>query len=113
MRHSLTRTLILATCLAASALGGGCATVQPWQRGRLASPTMQFQFDPEAASQTQTILEITEGATFADSGSGSAGGGAEGSAVGSSSAATRKAMPRQAPPRSRPSTRPGFSGVPR
>ena len=45
MPHRLTRTLILAAGLAAAALGGGCATVQPWQRGRLADPCMVFDAD--------------------------------------------------------------------
>jgi hypothetical protein len=31
--------------LAAAAVTGGCATVQPWQRGRLADPCMQFDAD--------------------------------------------------------------------
>ena len=45
MCHSLTRTIILAAGLAAGALGGGCATVQPWQRGRLADSCMLFDAD--------------------------------------------------------------------
>jgi uncharacterized protein DUF4266 len=53
----------------------GCAHVQPWERERLASPAMQFQVDPYADEQEQTILEITEGATFGGSGPAGAGAG--------------------------------------
>ena len=43
----------------------GCATVRPWERGRLAAPTMQFAVDPYAGEQESTIEEITEGGTYA------------------------------------------------
>ncbi len=36
---------VVLVCLGLSALailGGGCATVEPWQRGRLANPNMVF-----------------------------------------------------------------------
>jgi hypothetical protein len=55
---------------------GGCVTVRPWERGRLASPAMQFQQDPFADEQEQSILEITEGATYASAGAGAGGAGA-------------------------------------
>jgi hypothetical protein len=51
-----------------------CAEVRPWQRERLASPAMQFTFDP-GEEQESSILEITEGSTFAAGGPGSAGAG--------------------------------------
>ncbi len=54
---------------------GGCVTVRPWERGRLASPAMQFQMDALADEREQSILEITEGATFAAAGAGGAGAG--------------------------------------
>ncbi len=54
---------------------GGCARVRPWQRGRLASPAMQFQMAPLADSQRDSVLEITEGSTFPSAGPGSAGAG--------------------------------------
>ena len=54
---------------------GGCARVKPWQRGELAGPAMQFQVDPYAEVQEQSIREITEGATFGGAGAGSAGAG--------------------------------------
>ena len=39
------RTLLVALAAAAAMLTGGCATVQPWQRGRLADPCMIFDAD--------------------------------------------------------------------
>jgi uncharacterized protein DUF4266 len=54
---------------------GGCAQVRPWQRERLASPAMQFELDPYADQQLQTIHEITEGSTFGGGGPGGAGAG--------------------------------------
>ena len=53
----------------------GCKHVPAAQRGRLASPAMQFQMDPVAESQRDSILEITEGATFSSAGPGTAGAG--------------------------------------
>jgi hypothetical protein len=53
----------------------GCARVAPWQRGELANPAMQFEVDPYADVQEQSIREITEGATFGGAGVGSAGAG--------------------------------------
>jgi hypothetical protein len=42
------RTLVVVVLAAAAALiAGGCATVQPWQRGRLADRRMMF--DPNGA----------------------------------------------------------------
>jgi hypothetical protein len=64
------RALAILTLLMA-----GCSTVRPWQRGRLAGPTLQFQLDPYAAAQEHSILEITERGSFAGAGPGSAGGG--------------------------------------
>ena len=55
--------------------GTGCAAVRPWQRERLGSPAMQFQVAPDAHAQMATVLEITEGSTFAGAGPGSAGAG--------------------------------------
>ena len=56
-------------------LAAGCATVKPWQREKLAAPTMQLDPDPEARSGEQSIYEITEGGTFAGGGAGGAGAG--------------------------------------
>jgi hypothetical protein len=57
------RVRILA--LAFVAVAAGCGTVRPWERGRLAAPTMQFSVDPYAGEQESTIEEIAEGGTFA------------------------------------------------
>jgi hypothetical protein len=56
-------------------VGGGCSHVRPWERGRLASPAMQFEYDAYAAGQESSIVEITEGGTFAGNGPGGAGAG--------------------------------------
>lgn len=60
-----------------SLLGGasGCARVRPWERERLASPAMQFQMEPFADGQRDSVLEITEGSTFSSAGPGNAGAG--------------------------------------
>ena len=65
------RTLALLLFVA----GAGCARVRPWQREQLAAPVMQFETDPYADAQERSIREITEGATFAGGGPGSAGAG--------------------------------------
>ncbi len=61
--------MLVATALA------GCKHVPIAQRGRLASPAMQFEMDPVADTQRDSILEITEGATFSSAGPGTAGAG--------------------------------------
>ena len=68
--------LITALLIATAAIGTmGCAEVRPWQRGRLASPTMQFKMAPFADGQEDSVLEITEGGTFPSAGPGGAGAG--------------------------------------
>ncbi len=61
MSHRLTRTLILAAGLAAAAVGGGCATVQPWQRGRLADACMVFDADGSQVAYMAHWQEAREG----------------------------------------------------
>ena len=39
------RALVLIVAAAGAFAAGGCATVQPWQRGRLADPAMLFDAD--------------------------------------------------------------------
>lgn len=59
-------------CLAVAASLCGCETVQPWERGTLARPEMQWQPDPMEASlqgQIHTSKEASSG------GAGAAGGG--------------------------------------
>lgn len=53
----------------------GCTTVRPSQREKLANPSMQFEMDPAAESQRDSILEITEGGTYSSAGPGTAGAG--------------------------------------
>ncbi|MEO8846788.1 MAG: DUF4266 domain-containing protein [Kofleriaceae bacterium] len=53
----------------------GCQHVRASQRERLASPAMQFEMDPVANSQRDSVLEITEGGTYPSAGPGTAGAG--------------------------------------
>lgn len=62
--------LAIALCAVA-----GCTHVRPSQREKLANPSMQFQMDPAAESQRDSILEITEGGTYPSAGPGTAGAG--------------------------------------
>jgi uncharacterized protein DUF4266 len=41
------RVLLVLAITVGAVAAGGCATVQPWQRGRLADPCMQF--DPDGS----------------------------------------------------------------
>ncbi len=73
-RHSptLIRSLArLAACAGLLALGG-CATVQPWEKGNLARPDMQFDGDPLRSRFEQHIYFSKEGAS---GGYGVGGGG--------------------------------------
>lgn len=45
MAHSMTRLVLLAALAGAALSAGACATVQPWQRGRLADSCMVFDAD--------------------------------------------------------------------
>ena len=51
---------------------GACATVQPWQRARLADPCMTFDADASLAAYRAHWLEAREGST---GGAGIQGGG--------------------------------------
>ena len=64
--------LALAT---AGLAGAGCTHVGASQREHLASPAMQFEMDPVASGQVDSVLEITEGGTFSSAGPGTAGAG--------------------------------------
>jgi hypothetical protein len=50
---------------------GGCASVEPWQRGYLARPDMAFELAPGTAK----AIDKTYGAKEAASGGGAVGGG--------------------------------------
>jgi len=56
-------------------LVASCRHVRPTQREELASPAMQFEMDPTASGQRDSVLEITEGGTFSSAGPGTAGAG--------------------------------------
>ena len=73
VRHGRLGGALAALALAAAASGRG--RVAAAQRGRLASPAMQFEMDPVADGQRDSILEITEGGTFPSAGPGAAGAG--------------------------------------
>lgn len=58
----------------------GCATVEPWQRGTLASDRMQLDVDPDESAMIGTRRRTREegvvaGSSAAGAGSASAGGG--------------------------------------
>ena len=46
------RFVVLRPCRRGALAAGGCATVQPWQRGRLADPCMMFDADATPRSRT-------------------------------------------------------------
>jgi len=64
-------TVILALVLAALGLSG-CVTIQPWERGRLANPDMQFGGAEELAAAEAHATEVREGSA---GGFDAAGGG--------------------------------------
>lgn len=64
-----------AIALLVVALAVSCGHVRPSQREHLASPAMQFEMDPVAVGQRDSILEITEGGTYSGAGPGTAGAG--------------------------------------
>ena len=57
------RTLVLATALAAAVFGGACATVQPWQRGRLADSCMVFDANTGQVAYMAHWQEAREGSS--------------------------------------------------
>ena len=60
MRH-LAHALAIAGLLTAALMAGGCATVQPWERGRLADPAMIFDADTSQVSYMTHWQEAREG----------------------------------------------------
>jgi len=69
-----TVTSVVATSLLALMLGA-CASLhppQPWEKGELAKPSMQFDADPLASKGTQHIYQSREGSA---GGYGVGGGG--------------------------------------
>jgi hypothetical protein len=61
MRSGL-RILVIAALGAGAFAAGGCATVQPWERGRLADPAMVFDADASQVSYMTHWQEAREGA---------------------------------------------------
>lgn len=55
------RIVVVAAVLAAALFTGGCATVQPWQRGRLADPAMIFDANAGQLSYMTHWQEAREG----------------------------------------------------
>lgn len=72
MTHRLVRLAILALVAGAALAMGGCATVQPWQRARLADPCMIFDAD---ASQVAYMAHWQEAREAAAGGYGVQSGG--------------------------------------
>jgi len=70
LRHGRIGALALGLLVSAA-----CGHVSAAQREHLASPAMQFEMDPVATGQRDSILEITEGGTFPTAGPGTAGAG--------------------------------------
>jgi hypothetical protein len=66
------RLLFLSAIAVLALVTGACATVQPWERGRLADPQMKFDDDAALAAYLAHWLEAREGAA---GGSGVQGGG--------------------------------------
>jgi uncharacterized protein DUF4266 len=62
MPRTLVNRLVAALVMATvSAIAGGCATVQPWQRGRLADSCMVFDADASMATYMTHWQEAREG----------------------------------------------------
>jgi hypothetical protein len=72
MTHITTRVLVLIVTASAALASGGCATVQPWQRGRLADPAMLFDAD---ASQVAYMTHWQEAREASSGGYGVQSGG--------------------------------------
>ncbi|MEE4143758.1 MAG: DUF4266 domain-containing protein [Halieaceae bacterium] len=60
------------SCLFVALCLGGCETVEPWERGTLAKPGMQWQTDPMEISLRAQIHASKEASS---GGQGAAGGG--------------------------------------
>jgi hypothetical protein len=61
MTMRIARVWILGAGLAAALLLSGCATVQPWQRGRLAHRSMTFDADSSQIGYMTHWQEAREG----------------------------------------------------
>lgn len=73
MKHStLNRLILLSAVITVGLLAGGCATVEPWQRGNLADYTMVPDRDPLNNAMTEHIYFSREAS---NGGRGVGGGG--------------------------------------
>jgi hypothetical protein len=55
------RHFVVSMLAVAAVAAGGCATVQPWQRGRLADPCMIFDADATRVAYMTHYQEAREG----------------------------------------------------
>jgi hypothetical protein len=55
------RHFVVSVLAVAAVAAGGCATVQPWQRGRLADPCMIFDADATRVAYMTHYQEAREG----------------------------------------------------
>jgi hypothetical protein len=62
MKNRIARAALVVIALAAGLVVSGCATVQPWQRGRLADPAMVFDADGSLVAYMTHWQEAREGA---------------------------------------------------
>lgn len=72
MMFTTTRVLVFVATTAAALAVSGCATVQPWQRGRLADSCMMFDADGSQVAYTSHWQEAREASS---GGHGMQGGG--------------------------------------
>jgi hypothetical protein len=61
MITTLMRVFLIAAIAGSAAISVGCATIQPWQRGRLADPSMIFDADGSAVAYMAHWQEAREG----------------------------------------------------
>ncbi len=61
MKQQMRRLALVGVAAACAAAGAGCATVQPWQRGRLADSCMIFDADAAAVAYMTHWQEAREG----------------------------------------------------
>jgi uncharacterized protein DUF4266 len=57
----ISRRFVVTMVAVAAVVAGGCATVQPWQRGRLADPCMIFDADAARVAYMTHYQEAREG----------------------------------------------------
>ncbi len=62
MMHWMSRLMLAAAVAGAALIAGGCATVHPWQRGRLADPSMEFDADSSQIAYMAHWQEAREAA---------------------------------------------------